>query len=548
MRDIAVQDSLRGLYNRRFIEESLVNALETAHRHERDTAAIIIDLDDFKFVNDTYGHFIGDHVLSEFADLLRQETRRADIIGRYGGDEFAVILPDGNSASARQVAQRVLDATRKKTFCLYENPLTLQISAGVAEAGEETRHAQDPCDELLSKADQALYMAKWAGRNCVRVWEQREDTETSDSRLTTANQPEAGSQAMKMPKLGYRIMVIDDDADVRDLLQNFFANRNYVVTTKASAEEAIHELDDNLHTYDMILIDINMPGMNGMELLQRLQQQDDSVLKIILTAHATMDHALQSLRHGAYDFIEKPVSMEELANVVERGMSYRKLLMENQHYHAHLQDMVRKQSAELSRSFEQLEKSYEFTLEALVRMLEAREHNYGQHSLRIRELALTFGKEMGLNEDELRVLAHGALLHDIGKIGIPDRVLLKPRALNAQEWEIMKKHPEIGYNVLRPSPWLTNAAEIVYSHQERFDGTGYPRGLKGQEIEFGARIFAITDAYDAMRTDRVYSGALAVDKAVEEIRRNRGTQFDPEAVDTFCKCHAALENIIQQSQ
>ena len=174
-------------------------------------------------------------------------------------------------------------------------------------------------------------------------------------------------------------------------------------------------------------------------------------------------------------------------------------------------------------------------------MLDAREHTTGQHSQRARKLALILGREAGLNPQELEDLGHGALLHDIGKSGIPDNILLNRNALTPEQKQAIERHPEIGYNIVCASPYLGKAAEIVLAHHEHWDGTGYPRSLRGRDIPVGARIFAVIDAYDAMRSTRPYHQPMTSAQAVDEIRRFSGTQFDPEVVEAFLRCQAFIE-------
>jgi putative nucleotidyltransferase with HDIG domain len=263
-----------------------------------------------------------------------------------------------------------------------------------------------------------------------------------------------------------------------------------------------------------------------------------------MTGFATVDAAVNSLREGAYDFIQKPLRHARLAALIRRALEYRHLKIENARYQFHLEEMVRKRSGQLAASLDELRKAYQFTLEALVAMLDARERQTGQHSFRTRDLAVFLAQRMGVDGDEIDAIASGAFLHDIGKIGIPDCVLLKDSSFSPPEWEVMKQHSEIGYRILRSSPHLKRAAQIVLSHHERYDGTGYPNGLRGDQICFGARVFAVIDAYDSMRSARVYRAAMAEEKAKAEIVRHSGTQFDPNVVRVFLENLPEVEKIL----
>lgn len=184
-----------------------------------------------------------------------------------------------------------------------------------------------------------------------------------------------------------------------------------------------------------------------------------------------------------------------------------------------------------------------FTLEALAAMQDAREQKTGAHSKRVAEMALVLAREMGVTPEEVQTIRMGALLHDIGKIAVPDSILLKPGALTPDERETMRTHAQAGYDILHSSPVLRPAAEIVISHHERYDGTGYPRGLKGAAICLGARILAVIDTYDAIRADRPYSKGRSAEEALAEILRHRGSQFDPAVVDALRRCQAGIEEI-----
>ncbi|MDE0840010.1 MAG: HD domain-containing protein, partial [Kiritimatiellae bacterium] len=289
------------------------------------------------------------------------------------------------------------------------------------------------------------------------------------------------------------------------------------------------------------LTDLSMPGMTGIEILQGVAAIDSSIVKIVMTGYATVDTAVDCLREGAYDFIQKPVRMGELSALIKRALEYRRLKLVNATYQTGLEQMVRERSEKLVSTLEEVRHSYKFTLEAMIAMLDARERQTGQHSVRTRDLAVELARSMGLSGDELDVISDGAFLHDIGKIAVPDAILLKAGPLIEEEWEIMKKHCETGYDIISSSPYLEQAAEIVYAHHEKFEGGGYPRGLKGDAICLGARIFAVIDAYDAMRSNRVYRASIPVELAVEEIRKCSGTQFDPAVVEAFLDHRERLE-------
>ncbi len=225
--------------------------------------------------------------------------------------------------------------------------------------------------------------------------------------------------------------------------------------------------------------------------------------------------------------------MTDLIRAIERALARRRLELARQRYRKSLEKRVREKTAELSRTLKDLETAYASTLWALVTALDAREHETGDHSQRVVRYTLAIARRLGIEDRELPSIERGALLHDIGKIGVPDAILLKPAKLTEAEWGEMRKHPQIGWTILQSIPFLDGPANIVLSHQERYDGGGYPRGLSGDRIPVGARIFAIADTYDAITTDRPYRRRQTAEAARAEILRCAGTQFDPECVKAF---------------
>jgi response regulator RpfG family c-di-GMP phosphodiesterase len=284
-----------------------------------------------------------------------------------------------------------------------------------------------------------------------------------------------------------------------------------------------------------------MPGQDGFAMLKSVQELDDTVVKIVLSGHVTTEHAIEVMRYGVFELMQKPFSRNYLLTVVRRAMAYRTLIRENLQYRNRLEDLVSAKSGELMAAMNELRSSLHFTLDAMVGMLAAREHETGEHSVRVRDLTLILARQMGIQPPELDEIGYGAFLHDIGKIGIPDSVLLKPGQFTPEELAIMRAHPLAGHQLLEYSPFLRNPARVVLEHHERFDGSGYPRGLKGEEICLGARIFAVIDVYDALRSARVYKKAVGAQAALDEIVRGAGAHFDPAVVRAFMACHATIE-------
>jgi len=307
----------------------------------------------------------------------------------------------------------------------------------------------------------------------------------------------------------------------------------YAVELAAGGREALEVLEAN--TFNLVLTDIIMEDVDGIALLERIHALQPSLPVVMVTAVHDISVAIDSMRRGAYDYLLKPFEREQLLNTVGRALNHRKALEETQTYHQTLEEMVRARTEMLRHAMEDLEHSYDVTLEALGDALDLKDSETEGHSKRVTAYAIALSRAMGVPPDDIKIIARGAFLHDIGKMAIPDDILRKPASLNLEEQTIMREHCARGYHMLRKIPFLSGAAEIVYCHQEHFDGTGYPNGLRGREIPIGARIFAVADALDAITSDRPYREASGYDTAREEILRCSGTQFDPAVVEVFLK-------------
>jgi putative two-component system response regulator len=337
---------------------------------------------------------------------------------------------------------------------------------------------------------------------------------------------------------GQRVLVVDDETAIREVLAEGLEAFGFVPLTAANAKEAFALVAGG--GVGLVLSDIDMPGHSGLELLEWIKKGHPDVDVVIVTGVVDVDTAIRSIRVGASDYVTKPFNLEEVRIVVERTLDKRRLILENRAYQTRLEAMVaertaelEKKTAEVSRLYQDLKASYEQTLVALVTALDFRDNETQGHSSRVVEYAILVAEAMGVEEPELSEIRRGALLHDVGKIGVPDAILRKPGKLDDAEWVEMKRHPEMGYRMLQHVDFLQSALPIVLSHQERWDGSGYPRGLQEERIPLGARIFAVVDTFDAMTSDRPYRKALSIEAALDEVRRFAGSQFDPTVAGAF---------------
>lgn len=534
IRQIAIHDELTGLHNRRYLREALRYLWPLAERHREAISVVVVDLDDFKKLNDEFGHQAGDRLLREFAAVLSGVARSSDIVVRHGGDEFVVIMPQTRLPEARVFAARLIDDVRRRTFLRPDINVPLRLSAGIADSERAQSHFPD----VLARADRALYRAKQGGRNGVAFWSH----DAAEPELAVGSSPASSVEAAGEPPPPARVLVVDDEPAVTRMLASALEQvPDYTVATAAGVDEAAALLRSSDARFDAVVTDLSMPGRSGLELLRELRQIDDTIATVVISGYTTVENAIDSLRQGAFDFMAKPVAIDQFRRTVRRAVEHGRLVRENRHYQQHLEDEVRTQGAALSTALNDVRTSYRMTIESLATILDVREQETGRHSQRVSELTVLLARELDVPPEEMPAVEYGALLHDLGKIGVPDSILLKPQPLNEAEWAVMRRHPEIGCRFVRGIPFLAGAAEIIHCHHEHYDGSGYPRTLRGSEIPFGARIFAVIDAYDAMRIDRIYRRAVSADAAREEVQRNAGTQFDPTVVDCFLRLWATIE-------
>lgn len=327
------------------------------------------------------------------------------------------------------------------------------------------------------------------------------------------------------------ILTVDDEEMIRDLMVTALSREGYRCFQAGSAEEARSVLQNN--RIDLAILDIMMPGLSGDDFLKELKVLSPETVVLMVTALSDTETAMKCIHLGAYDYILKPFDIDRVLLTIHNALEKQRLLAENREYQANLEKKVDEQTRQIRMAMEDLNLAYNHTLTALVRALDAREKETGSHSERVMTYTLLLGEAMGVPEQDLSVMARGALLHDIGKVGISDNILLKPAKLDEREWMEMMRHPQLGYEILSGIKFLKGPAEMVLAHHERFDGSGYPKGLSRSGIPLGARIFSLVDTLDAMTSNRPYRKALPFESVTSEVKRCRGTQFDPEIVDIF---------------
>jgi putative nucleotidyltransferase with HDIG domain len=322
---------------------------------------------------------------------------------------------------------------------------------------------------------------------------------------------------------------VDDETEIVAFIRALLIHHGHRVLGLSDSREVAATLDS--FEPDVCILDFRMPHISGSVLLDQIKAKDPTIEVIFLTAQDETSLAVDLMKRGAIDFLLKPVELNQLSLSVNRALEHRRLVKENEAYRLHLEQIVLEKTHALNDALAGLTYVHSATLDALAMALDFRDQSTSGHSRRVADLTSGAAGVMGITDSALVQIEHGALLHDIGKLKIPDSILWKPARLTEEEWQTMRLHPQFGFEFLSKIEFLKGAAELVYSHHEEFDGTGYPRGLRGEEIPFGARVFAIVDSVDAMIYKRPYNQPMKFRDAADEVRRCAGTQFDPGLVE-----------------
>ena len=470
------KDSLTGLFNHGFFQLYLDQELKKAKRYNESFTLAFIDVDYFSYYNHTSGSVKGDLLLKKLAETITENLREADLAARYSGDVFAVVMTKSDAQAASIAAERIRKA--------IESPLLggTTVSIGLASFP----HDGTIKNTLYSKAQKALLQAKKRGKNRVVFFNKK--IESDDN-----SKP--------------NVLIVDDEPRNLRLLEAMLIPIGYDAIKASNGKEAlsiIKKVD-----IDLVLLDIMMPEMNGFEVCQHIKGDNDTRLipVVMVTALDDKDSKLKAIDAGADDFLTKPPDKAEL---LARTKSLIKM-------------------KRLNKSLTSIEK----VIFSLANTVEAKDVYTQGHLERVSNMAVELGKKLSLSVKELDALRLGGVLHDIGKIAVSGKILNKPAPLSTDEWEVMKKHSDVGYKIcMALKENLGLALEVIRHHHEKLDGSGYPDGLKGEEIPKIARIMAVVDIYDALVTDRPYRKGMDSQKAIS-ILREEGIQgkLDNEIIE-----------------
>ena len=471
-------DSLTGLLNHGFFEMSLDRELKRCERYGAPLTLALIDVDSFSYFNKRNTSVVGDRLLRELAGLVADNIRQIDLAARYSGDVIAVVFTKSDTQTALVPLERIRQAVEDK----YGRDPT--VSVGLASYPNDAKTKES----LLETADRALMKAKTSGKNKVRYYEKETVSESSEIA---------------------KILVVDDDPRNVKLLEGILVPENYKILKAYSGEEALTIV--NKIDLDLVLLDVMMPEMNGYEVCRRLKGNEATRLipVIMVTALNDIEDKIKGIESGADDFLTKPPNRMELL--------------------ARTKSLVR--IKRLNKNLARFEK----VLFSLANTVEAKDVYTQGHVERVSSLAISLGQMMSLTPIELEALRYGGALHDIGKIGVPRHIINKPGSLDQEEWEVIKSHPDIGYQICLPlKKNLGLALDVIRCHHEKLDGSGYPEGIKGDEIALVARIMAVVDIFDALTTDRPYREAMPHENAFD-ILQNEADQgkLDEEVVRAF---------------
>lgn len=468
-------DSLTGVYNYDFFVELLSREMKRSRRLGVSFSLAMIDIDGFDRYNEEYGPIQGDWMIKAMAGIVHGNVRETDVVARSPGDGFVVLLSDTALDDSTLVLERIRSSVNEH----FQGSVAICIGCASAKESYDKK-------ELIKQAEEALASAKVVGRDTIYT-------------CGAAPRPDYGEAPL--------VLVVDDEPHVSTAFEIMLEQALKCKVVKAANGEEALELLRHADV-SLVLSDVMMPIMDGIEMCRRLKQDPAArmVPVIMVTALDDTDSKVRAIENGAEDFITKPVNGAELIARVAALLKTRKL----------------------NESLVNLEN----VLFSLASAVEAKDAYTVGHIKRVSRLAIDIGKSMGLSRADIESLRIGGILHDIGKIGVPDSVLNKHGSLSASEWAVMKTHPNVGCRVAEPlRPFLKGALEVIRHHHERMDGTGYPDGIGGDDISIPARIMAVADVYDALTSDRPYHKGVSKGEALTVIQHDADEgRLDPAVV------------------
>ncbi|SRR6266545_698829 len=334
------------------------------------------------------------------------------------------------------------------------------------------------------------------------------------------------------------VLIVDDENNVRDLMSRWLESGGYTVISASNAEEALRRVETSKPA--VALCDIRMPGHDGLWLAERIRQRYPETAVIMATGVRDVGPAVQTLRQGVIDYLTKPFGRDRLQEAVTRGLEWHRSAWDARRWRESLEQEMEIRRARLNDAITALRVDSDETLDAMLSMLTLTDREAYAHGYRVAALAVSVARTLGMPDEALGAVEHGALLHDVGKFAVPEAILRKPAPLTVEELLLVRRHPTLGSDLVAQVPYLQPAVSVVRHAHERMDGLGYPEGVHASEVCVGARIVSVADAYDTMTRPRVFRDAIAPHAALLELERCSGTQFDPLVVEAFSRVIAAL--------
>ena len=330
-----------------------------------------------------------------------------------------------------------------------------------------------------------------------------------------------------------RILIVDDEEVICNVLDRRLTREGFFCTTAHNGKEALSHFYKN--SFSLIISDMKMPEMTGIELLQKVKAIDPKMKMIMVTAYPDIDLAVDAMRLGAYDFIIKPADLDLIVMSVKKALESKRLEEEIEAYHNHMEELVEERTVKLQQAYRTLKKSHLDSVKVLAEAIDAKDPYTRGHSDRVKRMSLAIAKKMGFSEERLENLEYGALLHDIGKIGIKDEVLQKQAPLSSEEYQYIQEHPLIGVKIIEGVEFFKDKIPMIRHHHEHYDGNGYPDGLAGEAIPLEARIISLPDAFDAMTSARPHRNIMPLQNVIAELEKCKGKQFDPKVLEIFLR-------------
>mgnify|MGYP001446166937 FL=1 len=512
-------DVLTGIYNRRFFEEKIKNM-------EDEAGIAVIDLDDFKLHNDTYGHSAGDAALITTANIIKKYIRKTDILIRYGGDEFLLILPSIKKHIFEDKLKLIREKIHDTVVPKYEK-MQLSVSIGGAIFREGN------IEDAIASADRQMYIAKNYKNMVVTEWDENGKKKEENS---------------ASEKLKQQILIVDDSEINREILKEIL-KEDYRILEAANEEECLEQLERSGTGISLVLLDIVMPEMDGFEVLAAMNQNHwiEDIPVIMISSEDSDSYIRRAYEMGVSDYISRPfdakIVYQRVLNMIKLYAKQRRLI--------HL----------VTRQIYEKERNNRMMIGILSQIVEFRNGESGLHVIHINlitqllleQLVKKTGKYQLSWEDRL-LIATASALHDIGKIGIDEKILNKPGKLTKEKFEIMKTHTLIGAQMLdnldmyRNEKLLKLAHEICRWHHERYDGKGYPDGLVGEEIPISAQVVSLADVYDALVSERVYKKAFSHEKALEMIQNGECGTFNPLLLQCMTEAQDKLKTMMEVAE